>query len=472
MGDMSKDLVESLSGIRGIYGKGITEKLATEYIFAYCKLFDNKVSKFVIGGDSRPSTPTLKVAIIRALEACGVKMIIDVGVLPTQVIEYAVLKFKADGGVSITASHNEPEYNGFKFLKQDGALLYESQSDKLIEMVHNGTNKPESSDFKSEILDERENALKNYIDYVLGVVGDESLDKIKSAGLKILVDPNGGSGIEVLDRLFKKIGVNIEMINSVPGEFKRLIEPNAESLLPLAEKMKNSDYEFACGFDCDADRVEFVISPDSAFAQKTGPVLDGNYVMALACDIQLKGTDGEVVVTNTATSPLVRDVIKKHGASVKEAEIGEMAVVEEMENQKSIIGGEGSNGGVIIPPLKCRDGIMTVVLILKMLASTGRSLSDIVMDYPAYFSMRTKIACSSQESIEIQNKLAQYFENAGYKTQKTKELKVWFDDNSYIWFHQSGTEAGVFRIIVDGDDKEKVKNMLQQGIEAFNKFKV
>jgi len=468
---MTKDLVESLSGIRGIYGQGITEKLAKEYIFAYCKLFDNKVSKFVIGGDSRPSGPALKQTIIEALEACGVKQIIDVGVLPTQVIEYAILKYKADGGVCITASHNEPEYNGFKFLKQDGAILYPSQSDKLIELVHKGQEQPEMSNFKSEITDEHENAINNYIEYVLEVIGDESLNKIKLAGLKILVDPNGGSGIEVLDKLFKKIGMNIEMINGTPGEFKRLIEPNAESLLPLSEKMMNSEFEFACGFDCDADRVEFVISPDSAFAKKTDPVLDGNYVMALACDIQLKGTDAEVVVTNTVTSPLVRDVIKKYGAVVKEAEIGEMAVVEEMENQKSIIGGEGSNGGVIMPPIKCRDGIMTVVLILKMLAETGKSLSDVLMDYPAYFSTRIKIACTAEESIEIQNKIAEYFKDKAYKIQKTKDLKVWLDNNSYIWFHQSGTEAGAFRIIVDGDNKEKVNNMLQQGIEEFNKFK-
>lgn len=467
---MSKDLIESLSGIRGIYGEGVTEKLAEEYIFAYCKLFSN-VSRFVVGGDSRPSTTALKTAIIRALEACGVKEIIDVGVLPTQVIEHAVLEFKADGGVVVTASHNEPEYNGFKFLKQDGAILYPSQSEELIEMVHKGQEWTCGDDFKADVTDRHKDALNSYIEYILCVIGDDSLNKIKTSGLKILVDPNGGSGIEVLDRILKELGVDADMINDKLGEFQRRIEPDAKSMLPLAQKMKDGNYEFACGFDCDADRVEFVLSPESEFAKNKESVLDGNYVMALACDIQLKGTDGEVVVTNTVTSPLIRDVIKKHGATVKEAELGEMAVVEEMEKQKSIIGGEGSNGGVIIPPIKCRDGIMTLVLILKMLASTGRSLSDVVMDYPEYFSMRTKIACTAEESVEIQNKLVEYFQEKGYKVQKTKDLKVWFDDNSYVWFHQSGTEAGAFRIIVDGNNKEKVKNMLQQGIEAFNKFK-
>lgn len=491
-------LVESISGIRGIYGQSITKELARKYALSYCQLFGSKLSSLpphqtgakhqrcsnrqsqpplwcgglVVGGDSRASTPILKETMLQAFKDCGVKRIIDVGTSPVQVAEYAIQKFGADGGVYITASHNEPECNGWKFLKEDGALLYSEQSEKLIAMRSNFQQEPKmTKQTETEIIDKHEQAIEQYINYVLEKIGEEAIEKIKKSNFKILVDPNGGAGITILGKLFAQLGVKAKIINNQLGKFMRLVEPNVESLTPLAQELLNDEFEFACGFDCDADRVEFVISPHSNFAQEAGPVLDGNYVLALACDIQLQGTENQVVVTNTVTSPLVCDIVKKHRATVQEAELGEMYVVQEMEAQNSIIGGEGSNGGVIIPPIKCRDGIMTVALILKMLAETGKPLPLILESYPKYYSTRTALSCLPEESIVIQDKLEQYFKEKGCQTQRTRDLKVWIDNNSYVWLHQSGTEPGTFRIIVDGDNHQKVRYLLQQAVEAFNKFK-
>lgn len=175
---MAKDLIESLSGIRGIYGSGITEELAQKYVFSYFKLFSGKISVFLVAGDTRPSTEILKKAVIAAAENCGVKQIIDIGVVPIQVAEYAVQRFGADGGVYISASHNEPEYNGFKFLKKDGAILYKEQSDELIETVHKGIENSDVSN-NTEIVDKHKIAIENYINYVLEMLGKDSLDKIK-----------------------------------------------------------------------------------------------------------------------------------------------------------------------------------------------------------------------------------------------------------------------------------------------------
>ena len=133
----NQDLMESFSGIRGIYGQSINEDFAYKYAINYCFLFCDKNSVLVIGGDSRNSTLDLKKSMIKAFCDFGVKKVIDVGLLPIQACELAVINFKATGGVYITASHNEPEYNGWKFLKNDGAILYKHQSDKLIKLVHN-----------------------------------------------------------------------------------------------------------------------------------------------------------------------------------------------------------------------------------------------------------------------------------------------------------------------------------------------
>lgn len=473
-------IMESFSGVRGVYGEAITHELARKYALCYCQLFSDKLSTLVIGGDSRQSTPALKESMIEAFSSAGITTIIDVGTVPIPVAEYAIQKFQAQGGVYITASHNEPEYNGWKFLKEkDGALLYPQQFDRLKEMVHNskeGNSKlarPET-----EIVDKHEQSIQQYIEHVLRMVGNGGVEKVRETDLKILADPNGGAGITVLSKLFERLGVYAKIINTELGNFARTIEPNVESMAPIAKEMESGRFEFGCGFDCDSDRVELLVSPKSEFAREMGSVVSGQYVLALACDIQLDGTKNQVVVTNDCTSYLIRDVIKKYQAEVKEVEVGEINVVKEMEKQNSIIGGEGSNGGVVIPPIWCRDGIMLSALILKMIAERRKSLSQILLDYPRYYSARAKVHCSAEEVPALKHRLEQYYGEKGYYIKKTGDitggLKALIDKNanSFIWFRQSKSEPGVFRIISDGDDRKKVEDLFQQGVEAFDKCRI
>lgn len=469
----SQNLIESVSGIRGVYGQSIDEQLVQKYALAYFKLF-KKRDCLVIGGDSRLSTQVLKKAFIKVFSQCGVEKIIDIGTVPVQVCEYAVIKFKAQGGVYITASHNEPEYNGWKFLKEDGALLTINQSKRLIglakkERIEERANRQLIA-LNVKIVKQNKLAVNDYIDFILQRLDRQSINQIKKAKFKILADPNGGSAIAVLSRLFNKLGVEAQIINNKLGRFNRLIEPNQKSLAYLALKLKSKQFAFACGFDCDADRVELVLPPDSGFAKSMGSaVISGNYVLALACEAVLAGTKGQTVVINDATSYLIRDIIKKYQAKIREAEVGEMSIVEKMEKYKSLISGEGSNGGVIMPPIKCRDGIMTVVLILKMMAQSGKTLSEILDSYPRYFSQRIKLACLPAQSIKIKNRLESHYKVKGYGIKKTggKDggLKIYFDHNSFLWLRQSKTEANVLRLIADGDDRLKVKKILEEGIK-------
>jgi len=306
-----------------------------------------------------------------------------------------------------------------------------------------------------------------YCEYVLEKLGKEAVGAIKKANISVIFDPNGGSSIEILKKLSKALNLKVKFVNDKPGVFGRLIEPKAESLAYLEKYFTEDSFEFAAGFDADADRVEFMT--------KAG-LINGNYVLALACDSVLAGTQNQVVVTNDVTSYLVCDVIKKHQASIKEVEVGETVIVEEMEKQKSIVGGEGSNGGVIIPPIKCRDGIMTTCLFLKMIAQQNKSLSDILQTYPKYYSSHNKAACDPEQSLKIKERLEAYYRNKGYVIKKTGDetggLKAEVDNNSYIWFRQSKTEPGAFRIYAETDtSQEKADNLAKQAIEVFDNFR-
>ncbi|MCX6791025.1 MAG: hypothetical protein NTV62_02410, partial [Candidatus Gribaldobacteria bacterium] len=98
---------------------------------------------------------------------------------------------------------------------------------------------------------------------------------------------------------------------------------------------------------------------------------------------------------------------------------------------------------------------------------------EILINYPAYFSNRTKLACSPERAIGIRGKLEKYFQNKGWMILKSGDetggLKAHLDENSYVWFRQSKTEPGAFRIYAEGDaSQEKVNNLLNEGIKAFN----
>lgn len=464
MDNQSSELVESFSGIRGIFGKGINANLAYAYGLAYCQLFKSKNSILVIGGDSRSSTPTLKKTMVKAFTDFGIKKIIDVGLVPVQTCEFSVIKFKASGGVYITASHNEPAYNGWKFLKEDGAILYKNQADRLIKEVRQNKNRSLGSKIKNVLANKNKEAIDEYVNFLIKKIGRTSVLKIKKSGFKILADPNGGSSAVVLKKLFKRLGVKVRIINKNPGVFFREVAPNSTSLAYLKPKVRNGNFQFACGFDCDADRVEFVLP---------NQMVSGQYVLALACDALLPGTKKQIIPVNDATSYVVRDVIAKYGAKLKEVEVGETNVVSQMEIRESIIGGEGSNGGVIIMPIKCRDGIMTTVLMLKLMADKKMGLGDILSSYPKYYSARMEKKCPSDKAILVKQKIERYFKDEGYKIKKTGGinggLKALIDKNSYLFFRSSKTEHGTFRIIADGDNDDKVRQILHKGSEIFDR---
>ena len=110
----------------------MNEKVATRYAYSYLSLLKNKHKdkkiKIVIGTDTRVSRDILKNAVIEVLDWD----IIDIGIASTPMVEFAVRHFKAHGGIVITASHNEPYWNGFKFLDKDGAVLRPKDMDLVI----------------------------------------------------------------------------------------------------------------------------------------------------------------------------------------------------------------------------------------------------------------------------------------------------------------------------------------------------
>lgn len=462
-------LIETFSGIRGIFSESLTEEVAQKYALAYVSLLTKKKANpvIVIGTDTRLSNQIIKSAILEILQ-CD---IIDVGTAPTPAVEFAVREYKADGGIIITASHNEPYWNGFKFLQKDGAILKEKDMDKVIktyQKIKKISSEQAFKDLKVKVKKKKrsdrkhDDLIKRYSDFVLSFV-KKDIAKIRNSRIKVVIDPNGGTGIIAKD-ILKDAGVKVHGVNMEYGIFNRKVEPDYESLLYLGNIARDENAELAAGFDCDADRLQIIL-PDNK-------MVSGHYLLAIISNEILKKSKKKVIVVNDATSSVVKEVAVKNKARYVEVQVGETNVVEGMKKNKAKVGGEGSSGGVIIAPSRCRDGILTLLILIKIIADKKADLGRIIKDYPKYFTQAKNVKLDPNDTSNIEKKIQKFYEKKKYNviTQEKEggSIKVFVDEETFVWFRRSKTEGNLFRIIVDSNDKEKTEKLLKEAESIFD----
>ena len=458
-------LIISLSGIRGVFGKDLTESIAVKYAYTYASFIksvsNNPNPVIVIGADTRPSGALIRDSIIGVLD-CS---FINVGIATTPLIQFAVRNYRADGGIIITASHNEPYWNGFKFLGNSGAVITEKEINQVA------ANYSHFRDFhkiqERKIFDKGQEALKKYSDFILNFIGSEAIGAIRNSNQNIVVDPNGGTG-SITTKILEQLGIKFTAVNTTYGEFSRKVEPTEDSLIYLKNIIDDKKADFAAGFDCDADRVEILLG--------NGQLMSGNYTLALIANELLsknKDARNKFVVVNNATSNVVRKVVEQNNSRLVEVEAGESNVVEAMARHKAVLGGEGSSGGVILPPSTCRDGILTLVMLLSIVAKRKKELKDLIEELPRYYTLKTKIEFEHKKYNSIRNQLKSHYSKKGFEIEENGgvkgSLKIKSGKNSFVWFRASKTEGNYFRIIADSNKKEEAKKLMEEAVDIFNK---
>lgn len=472
---MSK-LVESFSGIRGVWGDSLTDDVCRRYGFAYGQWLQlhHTSPAVVIGADTRPSRPYVKRALETGLAAAGITDIIDVGVLSTPAVENAVRAFAAAGGIVITASHNPAEHNGMKFLQVSGAVLTAADAATIIAASKQPV-PPGPRGRTVGLSDKRGEAISAYLAHIEESTG-LTRDNVEAFHGRVLFDPNGGAASETVISFAKYWTLPADFYHELPGDFWRDIEPKAASLAPLAQKVADEGLAFACSFDCDADRMEIVLPLSSAFARRQGtPVVSGQYVFGLVVRAILETRpDARAlpIVTNDATSQLVTAIAQRFDTPVEEVEVGETNVVTRMLEQGSVIGGEGSSGGSIVHPGQCRDGLQALAVILKYLAKNGQSLDDALMDLPSYTTLATKVQCDGEKQLAVRQGLIVAYQEKGARVVTTGGddggVKAWVAPDAWVWFRASKTEPGIFRCIADAKDRPTATDLLEKAKVVFD----
>lgn len=436
----------SVSGIRGVVGDFLTPNLAC----AFAQAFGTYVGPgpVVIGRDTRASGEMLEHAVTCGLLAAGCE-VIKVGIAPTPTIQVYVAEIRACGGIAVTASHNPPEYNALKLFNREGLFFNHYERTELLDLYHQSEFRQATNDGIRRVSSDTETPPRRHFARVLAHV---DVEKIRARKFRVALDGvNGAGSVMSVQFLRDVLGCEVHAISVDPTKpFPREAEPKPEVLGDLQALIRSSKADIAFAQDPDGDRL--------AVGDETGRILDNDDVLALAVDCALGKRQGPVVV-NLTTSAVIDDVAARHGCRVFRAPVGEANVVERMKAASAVIGGEGSNGGIIFPAVQyCRDSYLGMAFLLERLAETGSTMSELAATLPRYHRRLGKMAFQHGRLGTMMQALETLF--PGAKADRTDGLKLCLEEG---WIHvrASNTEP-LLRIAAEARTPEMLEELYRK----------
>lgn len=453
----------TVAGIRGIMGESLLPSTALKFAEIFGTML--KGGTIILGTDTRLSTLPIKSAVISGLSATGCK-IIDIGIVSTPTTQIMVKELQANGGIMITASHNPLQWNGLKFISSKGIFLDEIEMQNIFSLYDKVTNAYKISSTNEEIiyssgivyapiqsignLTTFTEAQEIHLNHICNQI---DLNKIQSKKLKVVVDACNGAGAIMNPLLFKKLGVELIHLNAEPtGNFARAPEPLPENLKLLCEAVKKNKADIGFAQDADADRLAIVNEKGEPIGEDYTLVLVMKYLLSKASI-----TKGKIVATNLSTTKAFDDVATEFETKIIRTKIGEVNVSKALMENDSIIGGEG-NGGVIIPSIGFgRDSFAGIAFMLEYLASSNKTISQLVDSVPKYKVIKKSKKVASQEEV---NNILKKIDSIFAKETKDKNdgIKIIFK-NSWLHVRASNTEP-IIRYFAEAPTLEEAEKLI------------
>ena len=518
-----KNLEFGTGGLRGVIGAGTnrinkyTVRRATfglaNYILEKCGE-EGKSKGVVIAYDSRYKSEEFCIEAAKTLAACGIKTYIFDSLRPTPQLSFAVRHLGCVAGIVITASHNPPEYNGYKVYWTDGGQVCPDIAKEIITEV----NKIEdystipTTDSNSElIVTLDEDVDRAFCDAVKKqVINQELINKV-GKDLKIIFTPIHGTGNLPIRKVLKEVGfknVSVVKEQEMPdSNFSTVAYPNPEEkeVFDIAIEMAKKDgADIIIGTDPDCDRVGVVVKDnDGEYI-----VLNGNQVGSLLVDYvmsnkaeEIKEMHNPMIVKTIVTSELGAEIAKSYNVGCVDTLtgfkfIGEKIHQYEEDNSATfIMGYEESYGYLVGTHARDKDGVVSALLISEMAAyyydkgmTLYEGLQEVYKKYGYYREELQSITLKGIDGMEQIKSIMNTFrtsnieEIAGIKVAELKDysqgidnlpksdvLKFILEDNSWIAVRPSGTEPKIkFYYGCNGAERELVDNKLEEIMKFVN----
>jgi phosphomannomutase len=428
--------------IRGVYPESLNEDVARDIGRAYVNHLGLSGSRVVVARDMRLSGEVLEKAFVEGVTGAGAD-VLDLGLVSTDALYFAVGHLEEPGGAMITASHNPKQYNGFKLCREDAiALSGEQGIGQIRDLIVSGK-LPEPAEYAGSV--EQSDIAEDYARHCLTFINTESLRL-----LKIVVDAGNGMAGTMLPPIFEKlpfecVPMYFEPDGSFPNHPPNPIEP--ENTKELRERVKAEGADFGAAFDGDADRV-FVVD-------EKGVAISGDLLAALVAKNVLEKEPGATVLYSAVCSKAFPELVEREGGKAIRTKAGHSIIKPQMRENDAAFGGEHSGHFYFRDNYFADSGIIAMLTVAELVARQEGPLSELLAPIDTYVR-------SGEINSEVENQAATlekveeyYAQRDGPKVDHLDGLTVDFGD---WWFNlrPSNTEP-LLRLNVEASDRETLE---------------
>ncbi len=378
--------------IRGVVGEDITEEdvvLVGKGLGTYLRA-ENR-SEVIVGRDCRSSSDRYRELLVSGLLATGCD-VLDVGVCPTPVFYFSIRYFKRQGGVIITASHNPPEYNGFK-LCSGYDTLFGKQIQEVRQII-------EREDFASGMgRVETADPVKPYRDFLQQNV------KL-SRTMRVGVDAGNGTAGVVAVPTLQALGCEVfDLYCDMDGTFpNHEADPTVvENMRDLVALVREKNLDVGIGFDGDGDRIGVI--------DHKGNIIWGDQLMMIYAREILSRKPGATFISEVKCSQTLYDDIERHGGRGIMWKTGHSLIKQKMKEVKAELAGEMSGHMFFADRyFGYDDAIYAACRLLEILGKTGKTIPELLSDVPkTYTTPEIRVPCPDDKKFEVVDEVTAYF---------------------------------------------------------------
>lgn len=410
--------------------------------------YRNQVNKIALGMDCRESSPQFKEILIKALNSSGID-VMDVGMVPTPLLYFALFHLNLDGGLQLTASHNPPEYNGLKVCLGK-TTIYGEEIKEIYRIAkkgvfHQGKGSTEKTDIKPD-----------YIDMI-----SENITPGPHK-IKVIVDAGNGVGGLVGPDAYSKMGMEVKRLFCEPdGKFpNHHPDPTVpENLHELIKRLKLGTADMGIAFDGDADRLGVI--------DRNGNIIYGDQLMVIFSRSVLDSNPGATIIGEVKCSQLLFDDIETHGGRAIMWKVGHSLIKNKMKEEKALLAGEMS-GHIFFADryYGYDDAIYAGARLLEILSHKGKDIRELISDLPHMVNTpEIRLDCPDEIKFDVVKKLAEEFKDK-YRVIDIDGVRIIFEDGWGL-IRPSNTQP-VLVLRFEANSKERVDEIQSMFMERLN----
>jgi len=410
----------------------------------------------LIGRDTRISGGLIESAMTAGFLSYGANVKL-LGVIPTPAVAYLTRRYKADASVVISASHNTYEFNGVKYFSNKGMKIPDELEEEIEEIMDSDKlGKMTAVNDKIGVSEIRTDLLDEYV-YFFRKNFEEEIENLDKEDFVVAIDTANGATSEVAEKVFKVLGIKCHIINNKPDGININRDCGSTHLESLKEYVVKNKCNLGIAYDGDGDRCLLI--------DENGKEVDGDTIIAIISNyLKQKGKLKQNTIVATVMSNLgLKKYAKDNNIKFVETKVGDRYVLEEMLKEGYNLGGEQSGHIILLDYNPTGDGILTSLMIIRILLEKQISLSNASKIIDIYPQVLINAKVSSDKKYD-------YDEDVEIK-QEIEKLEKEFSGNGRVLIRPSGTEPLV-RVMIEGKDinyiNEKAKKIAKLIEEKLN----